>query len=110
MNATFLICYLIELCFFHSESVYLEQFDIMATVTKKVPQKTNGKFSHQYINSSAPGQNGRHFPDAIFKCIFVNENLCTLIQSLLKFVPKRLIANTTASVRVMAWHRTGDKP
>ena len=91
-------CYLIEFCFLNSESVHREQFDIMATATQKLPTKPNGKFSHQHINSSDPGQNGRHFPDDIFKCI------------LLKFVPKRLIDNTSASVRVMAWHRTGDKP
>ena len=33
-----------------------------------------------WVNSSPPGQNGRHFPDNIFKCIFVNEIVCILIQ------------------------------
>ena len=28
-----------------------------------------------FINSSSPGQNGRHFADDIFRCIFVNEKL-----------------------------------
>ena len=27
------------------------------------------------VNSSPPGQNGRHFADDTFRCIFVNENL-----------------------------------
>ena len=27
------------------------------------------------INSTPPGQNGRHFTDNIFKCIFMNENI-----------------------------------
>ena len=40
------------------------------------------------INSSPPGQNGRHFADDIFRCILVNEKFCILIKILLKFVPK----------------------
>ena len=32
------------------------------------------------FNSSPPGQNGHHFADDIFKCIFVNEKVCILIQ------------------------------
>ena len=27
------------------------------------------------INTLRPSQNGRHFPDDIFKCIFLNENV-----------------------------------
>ena len=34
----------------------------------------------QIINSSSTGQNGHHFPDDIFKCIFMNERFCILIQ------------------------------
>ena len=33
-------------------------------------------------------QNGRHFPDAIFQCIFLNENIWISIKISLKFVPK----------------------
>ena len=40
------------------------------------------------VNSSPPGQNGHHFADNIFRCIFVNENFCILIKISLKFVPK----------------------
>ena len=40
------------------------------------------------INSSPYEQNGRHFADALFRCIFVNERFCTLIKISLKFVPK----------------------
>ena len=36
------------------------------------------------LNSSPPGQNGRHFADGIFRCIFVNEKFCILIKSSLK--------------------------
>ena len=50
------------------------------------------------INSSPPGQNGRHFTDNIFRCIFVNEKLYILIKILLKFVPKGPIDNNPALV------------
>ena len=41
-----------------------------------------------------PEQNGRHFADAIFKRIFVNENVWISIQCSPKFVPKGSIDNT----------------
>ena len=37
--------------------------------------------------------NGRHFPDDIFKCIFLNENVLISIKISLKFVPKGQINN-----------------
>ena len=46
-----------------------------------------------YINSSPRGQNGRHFADDIFICIFVNEKFDILIKISLKFVPKGPIDN-----------------
>ena len=55
-------------------------------------------------------QNGRHFADDIFKCIFLNENLWISIKISLKFVPKGPINNIPALVQVMAWRRSGDKP
>ena len=51
-----------------------------------------------WINASPPGQNGRHFPDDNFKCIFVNENSCILIKISQKFVPKGPIDNNQALV------------
>ena len=62
------------------------------------------------INSSPPGQNGRHFADNLFKCIFVNEKFCISIRISLKFVPKGPINNKSALVQVMAWRQTSDKP
>ena len=50
------------------------------------------------LNSSAPGQNGRHFADAVFKCIFMNVKFCISIQISLKFVPKCPIDNNPALV------------
>ena len=61
------------------------------------------------INSSPPGQNGRHFADDIFKCIFMNEKFCILIRISLKFVPKDPVDNKSALVQVMAGRRTGNK-
>ena len=55
-------------------------------------------------------QNGRHFPDDILKCIFMNENFCFFILVSLKFVPKGPINNIPALVLIMAWRRSGDKP
>ena len=54
-------------------------------------------------------QNGRHFPDDIFKWIFINENVSVLIKISLKFVPG-LINNIPALVQIMAWRRPGDDP
>ena len=62
------------------------------------------------INSLRPRQDGRHFPDGIFKRIFLNENVWILIKISLKFVPKGLINNIPALVQIMAWRRPGDKP
>ena len=51
-----------------------------------------------YINSSPPGQDGRHFAGDIFRCNFVNEEFCILIKISLKFVPKGPIDKNQALV------------
>ena len=61
-------------------------------------------------NTLRPRQNGRHFADDIFKCIFVIENVWILIKISLKFVPKGPIPNIPTLVQIMAWCRPGDKP
>ena len=65
---------------------------------------------NMHVNSSPPGQNGCHFADNIFQCIFMNEKFWILIQISLKFVLKGQIDNEAALVKAMAWRRTGDKP
>ena len=45
-----------------------------------------------------PGQNGRHFADDIFICIFVYEKFYILIKISLKFVPKGPNDNNPALV------------
>ena len=57
-----------------------------------------------------PRQDGRHFPDKAFKCIFLNENVWISIEISLKFVPGGPNNNFPALVQIMAWRRTGDKP
>ena len=63
-----------------------------------------------FVNTLRLWQNGRHFPDDIFKCIFFNENLWISLKISLKFVPKVWMDNIPALVQIMAWHRPGDKP
>ena len=55
-------------------------------------------------------QNGPHFTDNIFKCIFLNENVRIPIEISLKFVPKGPFNYIPALVQIMAWHRRGDTP
>ena len=62
------------------------------------------------VNTLRPRQDGRHFPDDIFKWIFLNENVWISLRISLKFVPKVWINNIPALVQIMAWHRPSDKP
>ena len=57
------------------------------------------------ISTLRPGENGRHFTDDIFKCIFINENVWIPIKISLKFVPKGPINNMPALVQIMASRR-----
>ena len=57
-----------------------------------------------------PRQDGRHFPDDIFKWIFLNEIIIISIRISLKFVPSGPIKNIPALVQIMAWRRPGGKP
>ena len=62
------------------------------------------------FNTLKPRQNGRHFADDIFNCIFLNENVWIPIKISLKFVPKGPINNILALVQIMAWRHSGNKP
>ena len=55
-------------------------------------------------------QIGHHFPNNIFKGIFLNENVWISIEISLKCVPKGPINNIPALVQIMAGHQPGDKP
>ena len=50
------------------------------------------------LNTLRPTQNGRHFADDSFKCIFLNKNVWIPIEISLKFVPKVPINNIPALV------------
>ena len=65
--------------------------------------------SHQLLNTLRPIQNGHHFADAIFKWIFLNENVWIPLKISLKFVPQGPINNIPALVQIMAWRGPGDK-
>ena len=59
------------------------------------------------FNTLRPRLNGHHFPDNIFKCIFLNENVWISLKISLKFVPEGPINNIPALVEIMAWHQLG---
>ena len=59
------------------------------------------------VNTLRPTQNGRHFLDDIFKCIFLNENVKISIKISLQFVPKGQINNIPTLVQIMAWRCQG---
>ena len=50
-------------------------------------------FILKWFNTLRPRQNGRHFADDIFKCIFLTENTQILLKISLEFVPKVRINN-----------------
>ena len=66
--------------------------------TKHSKAKTVCVFLGLYCNTWRPKQNGCHFPDAMFKCIFflLNENVWILIKISQKSVPKDPINNIPA--------------
>ena len=62
------------------------------------------------VNTLRPRQNRRHFPNNIFRCIFMNQNVWISIKISLKFVPKAPINNISALVQILAWQQPGDIP
>ena len=91
----------LALNFYWATSRYLNQWWISS--------KTH-IFRGRWVNTLRLRQNGCHFADAIFKCIFLNENLWILLEISLKFIPKFPINNITALVQIMAWCQPGNKP
>ena len=107
-------CWIIEWKFYDFDSNFFEfyslgPFDSESAVAKNgsVPKR---RPTIIWINTLRPRQSGRHFPDDLFKCIFLNENVWISIKNSLKFVPKGPIDNIPALVQIMAWRRLGDKP
>ena len=88
-----------------------QNFGIFVLKSFKTMSRTSNIFRVLHVlNTLRPRQNGRHFADDIFKCIFLNENVWIPFKISLKFVPKGAINNIPALVQIMAWRRSGDKP
>ena len=95
-----------------SLSIYWSMYDLNDSPAKQSSKLGNGWIttSQTFMRMLRPRQNGRHFTDDIFKCIFLNENVSIAIKISLKFVPKGPINNIPALVQIMAWRRPGDEP
>ena len=57
-----------------------------------------------------PRQNGRHFPDDIFKCICIDENEWISMKISLKFFLMGQITNIPVLVQILARRRLGGRP
>ena len=84
-------------CVIFSQFVILEQ-----TMLSRWP------WEGESVKSSPPGQNGHLFADDIFRCMFVNEKCCVLVEISLKFVPICPNDSNPALVQIMAWCQIGD--
>ena len=62
------------------------------------------------IDTMRPRENGPSFPDDMFQCIFMNENLSISIKISLKFVSTGPINNISALVQIMAWRYPCNEP
>ena len=78
--------------------------------------KSGRRFKNAYalvnlgaLNTLRPRQNGRHFANNIFQCIFLNVNVWTSNKFSLNFVARCPINNIPGLVQIMVWHRQ-DKP
>ena len=67
------------------------------------------KFKQALFNLAhwGPEKNGRHFPDDIFKLVFLNAKCGILMKISLQYVPRGQIKNIAALVQIMAWRRPG---
>ena len=81
------------------------------------PYKTKPKIffvylliNYTHLNTSLPGQNGRHAIDDIFKYIFRNEKFLCFNSISMKFVPHGPVNIKSSMVQVMAWRQVVDKP
>ena len=80
------------------------------TSAERTDENITTTYRVRRINTLRPRQNGRHFPDDIFKWIFLNEDVRISINISLKFVPRGPINNIPTLVQVMAWRQPGNKP
>ena len=93
----------------YSESVFSDEMAAGNDIKMAYGISWNNPAFREF-NTLKPRQNGRHFADDIFKCIFLNENVWILLKISLKFVPKVPINKIPTLVQILAWRRPGDKP
>ena len=62
------------------------------------------------VNTMRPRQSWCYFADAIFKRIFLNENVWISLKNFSEICPKFRINNIPSLVHIMAWRRPGAKP
>ena len=107
---------LIKTCRFSFKKIYLKMSSgkwrpsCLGLNEVLTPVKYKCDICQVILNTLRPRQNGPHFADDIFKCIFLNENIWISIKISLKFVPKGPINNIPAVVQIMAWCCSGNKP
>ena len=89
---------------FRSRWVIIHDVQVAWLITEVTPSHYVGLT----LNTLRPRQSWRHFADAIFKCLFLNENIWISLNISLKFVPTVGINNMPALVQIMAWHQTCD--
>ena len=80
---------------------------LLSPISTKTQSLGFSRCRYQHIEAET---NGRHCPDSIFKCIFLNGTAWFAINISLEFVDKGPINNIPALVQIMAWRRSGDKP
>ena len=94
----------------HSIAAWLNNYVAQMSLGNKKLSAGNKIYCTILLNTLRQRQNGRHFADDIFKCIFFYENAWISLKISLKFVPKVRINNIPALVQIMAWRQPGDKP
>ena len=85
---SFYVCVLIQWCWGHWVEEVVIYFQCLWNV----------QVWHFFVNTLRPRQNGRHFPDDIFKCISLNENMWISIKVSLNFVTRGPITSTSYAV------------
>ena len=108
------IAFFMEKCLFPLKILCLVQLTISPAASVQIMTRLLTNHMHANIctdvNTLRPRRNRPHFPDDIFKCIFLNEDVWILIKISLNFVHMCPVNNIPALVQIMAWRRAGDKP
>ena len=90
------------------KSTLVQENGLMLSGCEQLPEPMIPR--DHWVNTLRPRQNVRHFPDDIFKRIFLNQNVRIPINISLEFVPKGPINKIPTLVQIMAWRRSGAKP